>query len=330
MHDTAQKMPPLAEFLLTKHLPCASLAFAMLSGVVWLPGLFMSVPALAVLMSFVAIIIHAMTPALIMIIFMGGGIRYTLQVLVILSIMMLFASSMHIGLTLLVISLYALLPMGAAWMLYRPQGLDAAARLLLLSVSVGVLLGLMGMAQTSGLDLHAQMDALLAPVFSSMTASGAGLPTEATAELHQLLSWSLPGLLMFGIWSVWWTNVLYARNIAIKYGFYTGDERSVLSLNLGRYVAYLLLLCLLLGNLTGGILQYSAVSFALVLAGAMSIQGISVMHTWLKVHDMPMAIVLMYVLLFIWSMMVIPFIILGLLDIWYDYRRGLDSTSGGN
>ncbi len=330
MHDTPLKMPPLVAFLLTKHVPCAALAFAMLSGVIWLPRLFMSVPLLAVFMSFVAIIIHAMTPALMMLIFMGGGWRYALQVAAILAVTVLLVGGMHIGFTLMVVCLYALLPMGAAWMLMRAYGLDAAARLLLFSLSAGVLLGLMGMAQAAGLDLHAQMDAMLAPVFASMAASGASLPPEATTELHKLLSWSLPGLLIFGIWSVWWTALLYARNIAMKYGFYTGDERSILSLNLGRSVAYLLLLCLLLANVTGGTLQYSAVSIALVLAGAMSVQGISVVHSWLKAREMPMAIVLMYVLLFIWSMMVVPFIILGLLDIWYDYRRGLDPTSGGN
>ncbi|MDQ6974779.1 MAG: DUF2232 domain-containing protein, partial [Mariprofundaceae bacterium] len=311
-----------------KHLPCSALLLAMLSSVIWLPNLFISVPLLAVFMSFVAIFLNASAPALFALIFMGGGLRYSLQVS---AILVVLVSIMNGGLLLGVVVglLYALLPIWAASALMRDQGLKLCATRLLFALSLAVLMGLSLAGSSHGLSLHEQVDVLLSPMFSAMPTDAGTLPAEGVAEIKHLLSWSLPGLLTFGLWSIWWAGMISARSFACKYGFYTGVQDDMLTLNLGKPVAYLLLGCLLLANFDVAGLQYLAVNLALVLAGAMAVQGVSVVHVWLKARDMPMAIAMMYVLLFIWSMMVIPFIVLGLLDIWYDYRRNINPTLGG-
>jgi len=328
MRDTPLPLPAFAQFFLTKHLPCSALLVAMLSSVIWLPNLFMSVPLLAVLMSFVAIFLNALTPALFALIFMGGGLRYSLQVS---AIVVVLVSIMSGGVLLGVVVglLYALLPIWAASALMREQSLQLCATRLLFALSLAVLMGLSLAGSSHDLSLHEQVDALLAPIFSVMPSDAGTLPAEGIAEIKHLLSWSLPGLLAFGLWSVWWASMIYARNFACKYGFYTGNQDDMLTLNLGKSVAYLLLGCLLFANFDVAGLQYVSVNLALVLAGAMAVQGVSVVHVWLKAREMPMAIAMMYVLLFIWSMMVIPFIVLGLLDIWYDYRRNISPTLGG-
>jgi len=329
MRDTPLPLPDFAQFFLTKHLPCSALIVAMLSSVVWLPNLFMSVPLLAILMSFVAILLNALTPGLFALIFMGGGLRYSLQVTAIVVIAMIFISGGNLILGVMVGMLYALLPMWAASVLTHPHGLQLCATRLLLTLGVAVFVGLSLTGSSQSLDMHAGVDALLAPLFAVMPSDATSLPAEGLKEIRHLLSWSLPGLLAFGLWSIWWSTIIYARNFAGKYGFYTGNQDSILRLDLGKPIAYLLIFFLIVANFDLGGLQYISVNWALVLAGAMAVQGVSVAHVWLKAREMPMAIGMMYVLLFIWSMMVIPFIVLGLLDIWYDYRRNVSPTIGG-
>jgi type III secretory pathway component EscU len=43
---------------------------------------------------------------------------------------------------------------------------------------------------------------------------------------------------------------------------------------------------------------------------------------------MALVISVMYLMLFIWSVMIIPFVIIGLLDIWFDFRRKIPAVGG--
>ncbi len=65
-----------------------------------------------------------------------------------------------------------------------------------------------------------------------------------------------------------------------------------------------------------------------VLGGLLAAQGIAVGHCWLKAKGMILGIGLMYLMLFIWTAMIIPFVIIGLLDIWFDYRRKIPAVGG--
>jgi type III secretory pathway component EscU len=43
---------------------------------------------------------------------------------------------------------------------------------------------------------------------------------------------------------------------------------------------------------------------------------------------MLLSIALMYLMLIIWSILIIPFVIIGLMDIWFDYRRNMPAVGG--
>lgn len=334
MIEEQRSLSPIISFILTKHLACAALALVLLSAMVWLPTLFSSIPILAFLLSFVAVALHMLTPALFALIFMGGGMRYTLQVSGLVTFAVIAFSGFDVLLGLMIGLFYCVLPALAANSLKLMGGVSRSASQLLLGMFVAVMVALLMGSQSQDLSLQGFVDQLLAPMFEVIQNGGgqAGvnqLDAKGLQQTQVLLSWIMPGLMAFSLWLVWWSNVLLARKVAIRYGFYTGDTGSLLQLRFGKPVGYALMLGLILANVDAGSVQYIAVSLALMLAGALSVQGIAVAHVWLKARDMKMAIAMMYVLLFIWFMMVIPFIILGMLDIWFDYRRNKNPTLGG-
>jgi len=65
-----------------------------------------------------------------------------------------------------------------------------------------------------------------------------------------------------------------------------------------------------------------------MLGGLLALQGVSVAHLWIRARGMRVTLFVMYLLLLIWSAMVLPFIIVGLLDIWFDFRRNSVSANG--
>jgi len=334
MMEETRSLPPIASFILTKHLACATLALVLLSSMVWLPALFSSIPLLALLFSFFAVILHMLTPALFALIFMGGGMRYTLQVSGLVAAVVMALSGFDVLLGLMVGLFYCVLPALAANSLRLMGGVSRSASQLAWGMFAAVMVGLLMGSQSQDLSMHAFVDQLLAPIFEVMQSSGmqaeaAQLDVEALQQTKVLLGWIMPGFMAFSLWMVWWSNVLLARKVAMRYGFYTGDAGTLLSVRFGKPIAYALMLSLILANVDAGSVQYIAASLALMLAGVLSVQGIAVAHVWLKARDMNMAIAMMYVLLFIWFMMVIPFIILGMLDIWFDYRRNKNPTLGG-
>jgi len=333
MMEETRSLPPIASFILTKHLACAALALVLLSAMVWLPALFSSIPLLALLFSFIAVILHMLTPALFALIFMGGGMRYTLQVSGLVAAVVMVLSGFDVLLGLMVGLFYCVLPALAANSLRLMGGVSRSASQLAWRMFAAVMVGLLMGSQSQDLSMHAFVDQLLAPMFeviqSSAQAGTAQLDAEALLQTKVLLGWIMPGFMAFSLWLVWWSNVLLARKVAMRYGFYTGDTGTLLSVRFGKPIGYALMLSLILANVDAGYVQYIAASLALMLAGVLSMQGIAVAHVWLKARDMKMAIAMMYVLLFIWFMMVIPFIILGLLDIWFDYRRNKNPTLGG-
>jgi len=334
MIEEQRSLSPIISFILTKHLACAALALVLLSAMVWLPILFSSIPILALLFSFVAVALHMLTPALFALIFMGGGMRYTLQVSGFVTFAVIAFSGFDVLLGLMVGLFYCVLPALAANSLKLVGGVSRSASQLLLGMFAAVMVALLMGSQSQDLSLQGFVDQLLAPMFEVMQNGGAQaggnqLNAEALQKTQVLLSQIMPGLMAFSLWLVWWSNVLLARKVAMRYGFYVGDTGSLLQLRFGKPVGYALMLGLILANVDAGSVQYIAVSLALMLAGALSVQGIAVAHVWLKARDMKMVIAMMYVLLFIWFMMVIPFIILGMLDIWFDYRRNKNPTLGG-
>lgn len=151
---------------------------------------------------------------------------------------------------------------------------------------------------------------------------------EAIKRAKETTIWALPGFLAFSLWMVWWMDVLLGRKLAVTYGFFRGDHSQMLMIRFGKATGIALISATILANITGGSLQYVAVSTAVMLAGLLALQGVSVAHLWLKARGMQMVLVIMYLLLLIWSAMIVPFIIAGLLDIWFDFRRSIVPANG--
>jgi uncharacterized protein YybS (DUF2232 family) len=77
-----------------------------------------------------------------------------------------------------------------------------------------------------------------------------------------------------------------------------------------------------------GSVQYLAVNCTLIAAGMLAVQGVAVAHVWLASRQLQIVGALVYVMLLIQPAMVLPFVVIGLLDIWFDYRR-VDSPENG-
>jgi len=168
---------------------------------------------------------------------------------------------------------------------------------------------------------------LLAPLFEASRREG--MDPVMLLRIEEMTAWIFPGLTALCLWLVWWGNVMLARNIAVHFGFYSGDLQPVSDFNLPRTAAYGFMLLMAVASFAGGTPQYLAVNAGLVFAGLLSAQGLAVVHTWLYAKRLQIAAIVMYVMLLIQPAMVLPFAMIGLLDIWFDYRRNIMPADGG-
>ncbi|MDX8395805.1 MAG: DUF2232 domain-containing protein [Mariprofundaceae bacterium] len=331
MTETVRTLPPAANFVLTHKIPCALLAMVMFTSVVWAPAIVSGIPLLAVIMALLGMTLHMLTPALFALVLFGGGLTYAIQVAAIASVGVAVVAK---GLTggVLFFSIYAILPILVAARLRYPGRIWQTAQYLALVMLLATLLALWAGASSQNVSMTILIGQLLAPFFNLLEASvpvGDAAMMEAAQQAKAAAIWGFPGMMAFSFWMMWWSNVLIARKIAIQYGFYHGDRSEMLHLRFTKTVGIAFMASLLLANMTGGSLQLIAVAFSIMLAGLLSLQGIAIAHLWLKIKNMQIAIIIMYIVVLIWSVMIIPFIIAGLLDIWFDYRRNMISVIGG-
>jgi len=337
--QTPQTMPSMASFILTHRLPCASFMLVMLMSAIWLPLLMQGLnPALLLIATMIGLTIHMFVPALIALVTFGGGMVFAIQVSAIAAIAVTLITGFAIVPGLIVFVAYGLLSILGALMMMRPDGVKQSAQWIGLGVGGLTLFGLAIAALSNGVGMRELINQMLAPMFDGVEhqiAASGQLPA-ADLEAKQMLEQGrqmmvaiLPGLMALGLWLTWWSNLVFARHFASKYNFYQGDTAGLISLQFGKPVAYVFLVLLLLMNFAGaGDLQYLTSNAAILAGGMLAMQGIAVGHSWLKAKGMMLSIALMYVMLFIWSVMIIPFIIIGLLDIWFDYRRKIPVVGG--
>ncbi|HXH71842.1 MAG TPA: DUF2232 domain-containing protein [Mariprofundaceae bacterium] len=330
MNPTTTVLPPAAAFVLTRRLPCAALLVVMLTAALWLPALLQGIPLLAMLASAVGLGLHVLSPALVALVSFGGGAMFGLNVSGIAALAVYALSGFELLPALVVLSLYGLLPILTANALRRLGGVRRSALLVAIGIGMGVLAALLAGAMSQGVDLQAFVAQQIAPLFAAAQAPQGDADTaRMLADAKHLTSLVLPGIAAFGLWMAWWGDVVLARNVARRYGFYRGDVASPLGIAFGKPLAYGFLAMLLLANFAGGNGQYVGINAAIMLAGLLAVQGVAVAHSWLKARDMMLAIGLMYMMLFMWSAVIVPFVIVGLLDIWFDYRRSLNPATGG-
>lgn len=325
-------LPPAVTFVLTHRLPCAILVVVMLMAALWLPLLAQNLPALLMLLASIAGLgLHMMAPGLIALVAFGGGTVFAAQVAAIAGLVVSALADFALLPGLVVLLVYGLLPIVAAAAETREDGIRRSMQYLALGVGAATLAAIMGGALTEGMSLREFVASMLAPMFEAVESQLPASEPQAVQMLEQLKQSTVanfPGMLALGFWLVWVGDMMLARGIALKYGFYRGNRSSLLELRFGRRLAYGFLAILVLLNVTAGDVQYIAGNAAILMAGLLAAQGIAVSHSWLKAKGMILAINLMYLMLLIWFAMIIPFVIIGLLDIWFDYRRKIPAVGG--
>ena len=322
-----QAMPPLVNFILTRRLPCAALMTVMLLGMwfpVVIPGLH---PVITLLLMTLGMALHLMTPALVALVTFGGGLRFALHVAVIASISVTALSGFSLSAGVVTLLLYGLLPILSAVVLMQVQGVRRSAQYVAIGTGIAVILGLLLAAGTQDAGLREWVNLLLEPLFADM----ASIPAEqmqAMQLFRESMVAVLPGLLALSLWMTWWGNTGLARRLAKKYGFYRGDEANFLTLSFDKTLAYLFGILILLMSIVTGNLLYLVANAAIVTGGLLAAQGVTVAHSWLKAKGLTFSIGLMYLMLLIWSAMIVPFVIVGLMDIWFDFRRRIPAAGG--
>ena len=334
---TPAAMPAMLAFILTHRLPCASLMLVMLMSAVWLPSLTQGfAPFLLLLITMIGLSIHLLVPALVALVTFGGGLIFASQMSAMTAVAITLITGFSLTPGLLAFVIYGLLPMSGALLMMRSSGLRQSAEWMALALGGLSLMGLAFAAMSHDVGIAALVDQLIAPLFAGVEQQIAGNEelardgaTDMLQQGRQLMVALLPGLMAFGLWLTWWTNIILARHWARKYDFYQGDTAPLLTLNFTKPVAYVFLVLLILMNVAGvGDVQYLASNAAILTGGMLAMQGVAVGHSWLKAKGMMLSIGLMYMMLFVWSAMIVPFVILGLLDIWFDYRRKIPAVGG--
>lgn len=330
MTDQVRTLSPAAQFILTHRIPCAALAVLMFSAVILGVGL-SGIPMLTTLMLLVGLILHMLTPVLFALVMFGGGLVYALQVAVIAALVITLITDFSLMNGVVFLLLYAFLPVVAAATIGKPGGMGRSAQRLALSLFIASMAALLAAAGSQGVDIHTFVEQMLAPFFDTLASTVPAdeqAALEALEQMRTMTVWAFPGFLAFSLWMIWWMDILLARRIAIRYGFFQGDHTKMLMIRFSKAAGIALIVAAILANLTGGSVQYMAVSTTIMLAGLLALQGVSIAHVWFKTRGMQLSLVIMYLLLLIWSVMILPFIIIGLLDIWFDFRRNMLPVNG--
>ncbi len=323
-----ETLPKWADFFLTNRLPCAALVVVMLTAAYGFSVLFGHIPIIGFLMVVVGMLLHLAVPSVFALVLFGGGLFYSLQVGVIASAFILFLSSGSFYVTLLFFVVFVVASALTAKTMER-EGLGQAAWVLAVVLFTVVILSLMIAMDTTG--IQAFVSELFKPMIDDMVSSVPATETQAVDSIKQLQGWVVkifPGLLVFSLWLVWWGNIVFARKMAKRYNFYQGNDSSMLDFALPTLLIYVWVAFAAMAWLATGDLQYVAGNGLLVLSGLLAVQGIMVAHAWFESRKMVNTIIVMYVMLFFWSAVVILFIVVGLLDFWFNFRRNMISTTG--
>ncbi len=330
LNNQVKALPPMAQYILTHRIPCAALAFAMFTAVVW-GSLLAGIPLLAALVSLMGLALHLLTPGLFAVLVFGGGLMYAFQVAVIAALAVTAVTGFDLMSGLAFLLMYAIVPALAAGSLARIGGLTRSAQQLALGLFLATIVALLAGASSQDMSMHGFAEQIVAPIFDVLATTvpvGEQAALDAIEQTRQMTAWVFPGFLAFSLWLAWWMNILLGRKIAVTYGFYRGDHSEMLMIRFDKAVGIILLIAAALANFSDGPVQYVALSATILLAGMLAIQGVSIAHLWLRARKMQVTLIVMYLLLLIWSAMILPFVIVGLLDIWFDFRRNIISANG--
>jgi len=333
MARSAATLPAFASLILGRRLPCAILGVVMFSAILWLPKAGASILPIAPIASALGLFIHLLTPGLFALVFFGGGFVFSLQAGLLASILTgLINLSLLPGLLLLV--LYVLLPILSSYLLLTSRGIERSLYCLSAGLGIVILFILLLGSGNTGLSLQAYTGQLLAPFFAPFTEQiPAGVDAqafrEALSSVRQTTVMIFPGTMTLFVWLIWMGNVLLARRFAKYYGFFSGPELPLSGVHFSKRDSLVFSLLLLIATLLTGTIQYLALNASIVLAGLFIVQGLAVALVWLNRRGIRMLTLLLFPILVVQPVMILPFIILGLFDVWFDYRGKNHPANGG-
>ncbi len=317
MMPKARPLPPAVAWVLTRRAPCALLAVALFASGMWAGAAW--TPLLA---------LHLLTPALFALIAIGGGLAFGLQVALIATALLALLAKGDMAPGLMLLVMYALLPMLAARTLKGPDGLARSARQLAIGLGCAMLAALMVGASSQGVTPEEMVGRMLQPLLDAMARQN-GMDAAAMERIQQASAWFFPGLTALALWGIWWGDVVLARGIAIRHGFFRGDARPFSGLRFGHEVAWAFLALAAASLVATGPVRYLAFSAMLLAGGLLTAQGLAVLHAWLGNRGTPWMLAPLYVVLLIQPVMLLPFTVAGLMDVWFDYRRRMTPDNGG-
>ena len=324
-----KKLPAAAEFVLTRRSTCALLAIVAFSSQQWALMLGNGVPLLASLLLLLGMVLHALIPGLFALITLGGGMMFAIQAGLIASLGIFVLSGFLPGLAMVFLTLFVAVPILGATVIRRAQGVGRSAAYIALGMGLAVASSLVAEAAEAGSSVRELVESMLLPMFDLMSTWAPAGDKEWIRHQQELMVTVFPGLLALTVWMIWWGNVLLARMLAIEYGFYSGDRKPVLHIRFGKSLAYAAAALIAITALGDGDIKYLAGNAALLAFCLITLQGVAVAHLWITMRNLQVLLIMMYLLLMFWPVAAIPFALLGLLDIWFDYRRNFSPALGG-
>jgi len=320
-----RSLPRTLEVILANRFSAAALVVTFFAAAVWLPVFIAgNIPILA---GMIALSLHMLTIVLLCCVHYGGGSRYAFEVGLLATIGVFFVSSLNEQIALLFLLAYVIIPWFASSLLVLKNGLNRSVVL----ISACCCLVFIVLAVVS--DVQEVVKQNVALLFDAVRAQQAALGGEGTQEsvqkMEDLFVLILPAALMQVVWLMWLWAVLAGRMLALRYQFYTGDTTMMSSFSMHRVYAGFSLILLIAVFVFSGYMQYIFLSLLLFVAGLFAFQGVIVAREWLKKRNSHFAVGVMYVVLFIQPMMLVPFVMIGFLDVHFDYRCAMQKTSGG-
>ena len=319
-----QSLPRRLEAVLANRFGSAALLVLFFSVAVWFPTMVAgNIPILAAIL---ALTLHLMTMILFSCLCYGGGSRYGFEVGLLATLGVFLVSTWNVDITLVFLLAYVLVPLSISSLIMVKDGLNRS--LGLLSACCCVLFILISM-QSDVPGIVKQSIALQFDMIHTQQMGGDASVRDALQRMQELIELFLPAVLMQAAWLVWLWSMLAGRWVAWRYCFYSGDLTTMSSFGMSRNFAVLLFVLLTVAVSVTGDIHYIALSLLLFIAGLFSFQGVIVAREWLRKRNSNFAVGVMYIVLFIQPLMLIPFVLIGLLDVHFDYRCMKQSISGG-
>ncbi len=328
--EGVKTLHPWLSHVLTRQIPCAALVATMYMSLLWLGIIASQSPFLGIVAMLVAMVLNLMVPAVLGFVALGGGVQFAIKVTWISALMVLLFSQFNVLVTVTFLLLYGMLPLAAVWVLAADsERVGRSAQLLAVGIVLLLLIAMVASSVSQGSSFEVLMSEMMAPFFQSVSVGMTGSDAAELEALKKMTIWLMPGFLAFSLWGIWFSSLLLSYRWAVTYGCIQESEVSFLKLKLSRHVLLLLPLITAVAGVVSGSLQVVLVMLALTLAGMVAVQGVAVAHCWFKARNMGIAIVMMYIVLLLWTMMIVPFVIVGFLDIWFDFRRQTTPINGG-